>query len=115
MDVDIDGLRVGLNASAAGMSINRENVLKVGAVLLAEADRLDAVIGDVVGVKAGRCGGDPVSGDAAEAFTERAHLLIEVYRGYVSDLRRHAASLKESARGYGYADEEIRAVFEVSR
>lgn len=115
VDVDIDGLRAGLNASAAGMSINRENVLKVGAVLLAEADRLDVAIGDVVGVKAGRCGGDPVSEDAALAFTERAQLLVEAYRGYVADLRRQAGVLQESARSYGYADEEISAVFGVSR
>ncbi|MGD9985822.1 PE domain-containing protein [Pseudonocardia sp.] len=111
MDVDIDGLRAGINASAAGMSVNRENVLKVGAVLLAEADRLDLALSPVLGVEAGLCGGDPVSQDAAAAFTERAQLLMKAYQGYIEDLRRQADALQESARSYGYAEAEIRAVF----
>ncbi|MGW3949359.1 hypothetical protein ACWEAO_12005 [Micrococcus luteus] len=57
------------------------------------------------------CGCDPVSEDAAAAFTERAQLLIDHYFEYVSDLYALAEKLGGSAKAYGYSEDEIEQSF----
>jgi hypothetical protein len=111
MDTDIDGLRANLATSMAGVQVDRASVLKVGSVLRDEAIRLRDLLDDSKGLSAGLCGGDPVSEDAAAAFTERAQALIKVYYGYVDDLDRFADALADSARAYGHAENDIRAAF----
>ena len=94
-----------------GVQVDRANVLKVGSVFRDEAIRLRNVLADADGLSAGLCGGDPVSKDAALAFTQRAQALIKAYRGYVDDLDRLATELADSARAYGHAEGDIRAAF----
>ncbi|MEJ3652610.1 hypothetical protein WEH80_06470 [Actinomycetes bacterium KLBMP 9759] len=104
-----------LDAAVAdvALQVNRDNVLKARAALLAEAKRLDDVLDghlrNYSGI--GLCGGDPVSADAQKAFNERIDALIEHCRTYNRDLREAAYALDDVARRYGYTDEEIAASF----
>ncbi|WP_232662935.1 WXG100 family type VII secretion target [Pseudonocardia sp. TRM90224] len=104
-----------LDAAVAdvALQVNRENVLKARAVLLAEADRLDDVIDNNLqhGLGIGLCGGDPVSKDAQKAFNERIDGLVQHCRTYNRDLREAAHALDDVARRYGYTEEEIAASF----
>lgn len=97
--------------SAAGMAIDRENVLKVGAVLLAEVGRLQKVLNDNGLARMGRCGGDPVSEDAELAFNQRAAWLVEDFQREVDELQALADSVADAARDYGVAEADIAAVF----
>jgi hypothetical protein len=97
---------------ALALQVNRDTVLKARAALLAEADRLDLGLdqrkhGSVVGL----CGGDPVSPEAAQAFTERIHALVAECRAYNRDLRAAANALDATAREYGYTDDQIAASY----
>ncbi|GAY11085.1 PE domain-containing protein [Pseudonocardia sp. N23] len=105
--MEIEGLRTGLTASVEGMQINRDNVLQVRAVIIGEVKRLQETLRWSRLLKADRCGGDPVSADAAAAFTERAQALIDYFFLYVDDLQRIADSLKDSATAYGFTDLQI--------
>ena len=102
---------------ALALQVTRETVLQARAALLAEADRLDKNLqrthrdfGSV-----GRCGGDPVSPEAAAAFDERINALVEQCFTYNRDLRSSAYALDATARSYGYTDDEIDASFQPSR
>lgn len=94
---------------ALALQVNRETVLAARVALLAEAERLDSTLrarrGAFSGV--GRCGGDPVSPEAAQAFNERIEALVESCRVYNSDLRAAATALDATARSYGFTDSEI--------
>jgi hypothetical protein len=96
--------------------VDRENVLAVRSVLLGEAERLLELI-RVPGSRAdwvGRCAGDPVSGEAADAFNARISRVLEQCRRYAVALRAAGMSLDEVARRYGYTDAQIAASFRVS-
>ncbi|MGD9988597.1 hypothetical protein [Pseudonocardia sp.] len=97
--------------TAAGMAIDRENVMKVGAVITAEVGRLQEALNDNSWKRMGRCGGDPVSEDAEAAFNERAVLLFDVFQREVDDLQGLADSVADAARQYGVAEADISAVF----
>jgi hypothetical protein len=103
--------------AAVGMEVDRENVLKARAALLAEADRLDKLINDerrnMQGV--GLCGGDPVSPEAAAGFNERIETLLGQCHRYNQDLREAAYTLDATARSYGWTDDEIAASFRGNR
>lgn len=94
---------------AAGMAIDRDNVLQVAQILHREADRLQDSVAERHLMKAGLCGGDPVSEDAAAAFNERAALLFNSCQLYVDDLRALANSIQASARAYGLSESDIAA------
>ena len=100
--------------AALGMEVDRENVLKARAALLAEADRLDKLVTDEQGYGQGigLCGGDPVSPEAAKAFNERIVALLEQCRRYNQDLREAAHALDATARRYGWTEDEIAASFQ---
>ena len=96
-----------------GMQVDRDTVLKVRSVLLGEADRLlDAVPSAPEGrVRVGRCGGDPVSAEAAVAFEARIRLVVDLCQRHALELREAAHSLERIARNYGYTEAEIAASF----
>jgi len=103
--------------SALALQVDRHTVLAARAALLAEADRLDKNLQrshrDFGGV--GRCGGDPVSPEAASAFDERINALVTQCLAYNRDLRASASALDATARAYGYTDDEIAASFRPPR
>lgn len=61
------------------------------------------------------CGRDPVSPEAATAFLDRIGGLLQHCRTYNHDLRAAAFALDDTARSYGYTDDEIAASFESGR
>ncbi|WP_028937844.1 hypothetical protein [Pseudonocardia spinosispora] len=90
--------------------VTPENVLRVRAVLLAEADRLGRSIGPAEPDGwVGACGGDPLSSDARSAFNERIEATRERCRGQVDRLRVAGHSLEDVARSYGHTDAAIAA------
>ncbi|MGD9988594.1 hypothetical protein [Pseudonocardia sp.] len=97
---------------AAGMRINRDNVLEVAKVLMAQADDLQEVLAQNADARADLCGGDPVSADAKLAFNKRAGALVDSYASFVLDLRQLATAVAESARAYGVSDEDIARSFD---
>jgi hypothetical protein len=97
--------------TAATMSVDRDNVMQVCAVVVGEVRRLQQVLDDNDWARMGRCGGDPVSGDAEVAFNERAVALFADFRRDVNDLQALAVSIADAARAYGTSEEEIAAVF----
>lgn len=97
---------------ALALQVNRETVLRARAALLAEARRLDHELNRrSVDGRVGVCGGDPVSPEAASAFNERIDTLIGNCRAYNRDLHSAALTLDDTARAYGYTDDEIAASF----
>ncbi len=103
-------------AAGPAFVVNRDEVLAKHAALLAEADDfrlfLDR-IRDQLFMKP--MGGDPVSHDVARAVTDRIRDAEDSYfnvcQQWVNNLYQVAEALAETARQYGYTDEEIAASF----
>ena len=97
------------------MQVNSDTVLQARAAVLAEAYRLRTSI-QVNSVKAhiGLCGDDPVSHDAKAAFNERIDALLGQCRQYTDDLEAAGHALGDTARTYGYTEDEITASFTAS-
>jgi hypothetical protein len=94
------------------LQVDRDTVLQARAVVLAEAQRLrDAIKLHGAGLRVGQCGGDPVSGDAAKAFSERIDALLGHCSRYIRDLESAGAALADAAASYGYTEGDIAASF----
>ncbi len=103
-----------LSAALASVSlqVNRDNVLQARKAVLDEAQRLqDLLITHQRDVWVDLCGGDPVSADAAEAFNERIHQLVDHCWRYAMELKAAGDALGETARAYGFTDEQIAASY----
>jgi hypothetical protein len=96
--------------------VSRDEVLAKRAALLAEAadfrQFLDSIWDDL---RMEPMGGDLVSLDVARAVTDRIRDADDSYfnvcQQWVNNLRQAAEALAETARQYGYTDEEIAASF----
>ncbi len=103
-------------ATGPAFVVNRDAVLAKHAALLAEAadfrQFLDS-IWDVLRMEP--MGGDPVSIDVAQAVTDRIRDAEDSYfnvcQAWVNNLHQTAKALAETARQYGFTDEEIAASF----
>ncbi|MGH8966220.1 MAG: hypothetical protein ACRDXB_12950 [Actinomycetes bacterium] len=105
-------------APAAGPAfvVSRDEVLAKYAALLAEADDfrlfLERIRDELLMTP---MGGDPVSQDVARAVTDRIRNAQDSYfnvcQQWVDNLYQAAEALAETARQYGYTDEEIAASF----
>jgi hypothetical protein len=94
------------------LQVDRDTVLQARAALLGEALRLrDAIKFHGAGITVGLCGRDPVSADAAHAFSERIEGLVDHCARYTNGLESAGALLGDIARSYGYTDAEIAASF----
>lgn len=101
--------------AALGLQVDRDTVLQARAALLAEADRLDQELRKTWNLREGTdlvCGRDPVSPEAAAAFAERITALQADCTAYNRDLREAARALDDTARSYGYTDDEIATSFQ---
>lgn len=108
-------VRAHLTAAAdhLSMQVGRGNVLQARNALLGEVGRLRAHLRANIASEEsiGLCGDDPVSHDARSAFTERIDGLVQHCWDYTVELEAAAHRLDETARSYGWTDEEIEASF----
>ena len=103
-------------AAEPAFVVSRDEVLAKHAALLAEADDfrlfLERIWDDL---RMEPMGSDPVSHDVARAVTNRIRDADDSYfnicQQWVNNLYQVAEALAETARQYGYTDEEIAASF----
>lgn len=112
----LDGLMAG--PSTQSFHVNKDNVLKAGAVIQDQASLLSQAVArarytlrvHVDGQTAGE-----VSANIAALWNRRLTTDDDSYLGriekYVESLDHLAAQLKESAKQYGFTEEEITTVF----
>lgn len=97
-----------------GFTVTPENVLDAYAVIAEEATRLNLSLQffrQGVGEGMPKCGGDPVSLDASNGFTELSFQLADRCQADVNKLRDQAEQLATVARSYGKSDAQIAATF----
>ncbi|MGH4024906.1 MAG: hypothetical protein ACRDRV_10005 [Pseudonocardiaceae bacterium] len=102
------------SAAAAAFVVSPDEVLAKRAALLTEADDFQTFLDRVQHrLVMQPCGEDPVSHDVARAVT---HRLVEAEDSYfivcqqwVNNLYQTAEALAETARRYGFTDEDIAA------
>lgn len=93
---------------AGSFRVNQDNVLQAHAAALSGADRVRETLrahGRDMRLEA--MGNDPVSVDAATAFTHRLQGYVEFARQYADELERLAGALRDAALTYGYTDDDI--------
>lgn len=112
----LDGLTSG--PSTQSFHVNKDNVLKAGAIIQDQAVLLRQALTRAqytlqVHVDSGTAG--EVSANIAALWNRRLTTDKDSYAGriaeYVDSLDRLAVQLKESAKQYGYTEEEITTVF----
>ncbi len=96
--------------------VSRDEVLAKRAALLAEADDFQQFLDSIWDqLRMEPMGGDPVSHDVARAVTYRMRDAEDSYfsvcQAWVNNLYQAAEALAETARQYGFTDEEIAASF----
>jgi hypothetical protein len=93
------------------MQVTPENVLQARAVLLAEAESFQGFIRDNFSGNrrlVGLCGGDPISQDAQELFTEKIQEnAVRPAQQYVQRLLDLADQLAVTARSFGITEQRI--------
>lgn len=93
---------------ASSFRVDPDNVLQARAAVQAAADKIrDSVNANRDDMRLEPMGGDPVSRDAAVAFTHRLQKYVTFCDDYVRELQRVADALREAALTYGYTDEDI--------
>lgn len=93
------------------MNVTPENVLQARAVILAEAESFMEHLTDNFGSRRdliGLCGGDPISRDARELFTQKLREnAVTPAQQYVQRLQSVAQQLAETAKSFGITEERI--------
>lgn len=93
---------------AGSFRVDQDNVLQAHAAVLSAADKLrDVVRSHGRDMRLEAMGNDPVSVDAAAAFTHRLQKYVEFATTYTIELERVAAALRDAALTYGYTDDDI--------
>ncbi|WP_086661307.1 hypothetical protein [Lentzea kentuckyensis] len=98
--------------------VNKDNILKAGAIIQDCAgtlkDKLDLVSDDLK-IPAGEGSDGKVGADIAGAWNSRLVGGPDTYagrvNGYIKALQRLSEQLRESAKQYGFTDEEITTTF----
>lgn len=98
------------------LEVSRDDVLAKRNALLAEAEDFQQFLERIQdSLRMKRCGDDPVSHDVARAVTYRTiesdDSYFNICAAWVANLHQAADALAETARRYGYTDEEIAASF----
>lgn len=95
-------------SEASSFRVDQGNVLQAHAAVQAAADKVRAGVHQYrPRLRLGEMGKDPVSLDAAAAFTHRLQLYADFARDYAEELQRAAAALRETALAYGWTDDDI--------
>jgi hypothetical protein len=101
---------------SAKIKVNHDNVLAAAKIIQAQVDVLSDVIRDRMGDLAViPPGNDRVSVEAANAWNNRLFLAEDSYANrvvqYVESLRKIVSQLTDSAKHYGFTEEDIAASF----
>lgn len=101
--------------SGAGFTVNRENVLAIGAAFAAEAARMQDQLTEYRDRMLTKPAlGDPASGDFANALNQKLVLAEDSYanraQDYIDVLHGVAAQCAEAAKDYGHTDEQVEAM-----
>jgi hypothetical protein len=97
-------------------TVNRDNVLAAGRIIESQADALQRLWLDCTrGMRIDAPGTDDVSIRMADAWNDRLLTDDDSYKNRVKDyvvgLRRLAVQLGDTARSYGYTEDEISTAF----
>lgn len=97
-------------------TVNRDNVLAAAKIIQAQADDLQANWMDSIkGLRITPPGDDEVSVRTAKAWNDLLVFNDDSYqnrvRDYIDALQRLAVQLGDSARSYGYSEDDIQAAF----
>ncbi|SHK81666.1 hypothetical protein SAMN05443637_112168 [Pseudonocardia thermophila] len=106
----VDASAARAHADAAGITVDRNNVLYVRRAVLEEYQELTTVLERERmdwRQQSEPYGRDPVSFDAAVAFPQRAALLLEACQKYADELLVIADNLAKAAEAYGYTEDSI--------
>lgn len=88
--------------------VDPDNVLQAHAAVQAAADKVQAGVRQYrPDLRLDEMGADPVSVDAAVAFTHRLQGYADYAEGYSFELQHAADALRDVALTYGYTDEDI--------
>ncbi|HZZ48678.1 MAG TPA: hypothetical protein VFE65_17490 [Pseudonocardia sp.] len=98
-------------ADSPGLHLAPDDVLRVRAGVLAEADRLGTVLAR--SARVGLCGGDPLSRDARDLFNARIDGIVARCLRYQRVLRDAADSLAATTDGHRGTDADIAAAYRV--
>lgn len=92
--------------------VNRDNVLQVRNVLRHEVEAMLPVLQRAnVELQLPPCGGDPISADATPMFQRKIVEVVRKHWAHYAEIREAVDRLTDTARDYGYTDEEITASF----
>lgn len=92
--------------------VNRDNVLAVRNALRTQTDTMRVALQKAnLELRLACCGGDPVSADATPMFQGKIDGVLAKHWAHYAEIREAVDRLTETAREYGYTDEQIRASF----
>lgn len=92
--------------------VHVDNVLQVAAAFRRHADDIEHLLyTHGADLRLGRCGGDPISAYAQEAFQAKIDQVIAVHWAHAAELRAAGDALRASAHGYGYTDADLDSAF----
>lgn len=102
--------------SGINLQVNKDNVLQVRATILHAVDDADAKLKDTIdGMRMEPCGQDPVSIEAAAAWNARLVDAPDSYAkrltAYIDSLHNLCDQLKDTAKQYGYTEDDITNAF----
>lgn len=90
------------------VKITPENLLATHSILRRQADDMeDALRSAQWSVEVGRCGGDPISTDAADAFNAKIRTVLDLHWAHQQEVAEAATLLHQTALDYGHTDDDI--------
>ncbi len=100
----------------ATLTVNHDNVLAAAKIIQTQIDALsDAFSQNAPALRIDNSAEDPVSRDAARAWNHRLVGADDSYAAriqqYLESLNKVAAQLRDSAKTYGFNDQDIAATF----
>jgi hypothetical protein len=102
--------------TSGSFTVNRDNVLAAGRIIESQADALQNVfVTRANSLRIDPPGDDDVSARMSRAWNDVLYTNEDSYRNrikdYITGLKRLAVQLGDTAKAYGYTEEEIDAAF----
>lgn len=92
--------------------VNRDNVLAVRSAIQQQAEDLQRCLqATMLDARVDPCGGDPISAEATPLFNTKIRQILKVHWNHLDELRSAVDRLGESARRYGFTEEQVAESF----